>query len=179
MTNGPRSGFDLRTLDPALPQTRWDAARRELYLLNPRVERPLSLDRMVWPRKPLIAEPYTDFWTELPDLLAAAGALGPHDTLIAVRPLARDDREAATLDEAWRSLGFDVCDCTFYSALSNCGYLELERAAWRAAWASKLNAHGLLTNARDALVFTGKSDARVKEHAPFAAYEIFAYTRST
>jgi len=40
-------GFDAREMTS--PARAWHADRRELYLLRPEVERPLSVDALVWP----------------------------------------------------------------------------------------------------------------------------------
>ena len=76
------------------------------------------------------------------------------------------------VEPGWRPLGFDIADGAI-SGLSNCGYLPDEAHALREAWAARLNEHGLFDEARDALAFRAVTDARVREHAPFAVYGIW------
>jgi hypothetical protein len=75
----------------------------------------------------------------------------------------------------WRSLGHDVCDESFCSGLTNCGYDE-ERAEWRIRWAPKLNDHGLLAGVGDAFEFCAATDLRVSEHAPFYVLDLLRPT---
>jgi hypothetical protein len=75
------------------------------------------------------------------------------------------------LDEAgtpaWTPLGYDLADGALISGLANCGYLEEERDSLKAAWAGRLNEHGLFDNIRDAAAYRVITDQRVQEHAPF------------
>jgi hypothetical protein len=71
------------------------------------------------------------------------------------------------VEAGWRFVGYDVADEGNISGLSNCGYTELEAAALRPAWASKLNEHGLFLELDVALAFRSLTDQRVVEHAPF------------
>ncbi len=50
----------------------------------------------------------------------------------------------------------------------DCGYEEVEADALRAAWAARLDEHGLFAEVQDALAFRRATDTRVPEHAPFA-----------
>lgn len=77
------------------------------------------------------------------------------------------------VEPGWRLLGFDIADGTAISGLSNCGYQEDEADALRDAWAPRLNEHGLFVEVHDALAFRAVTDARVREHAPFAVYAIW------
>lgn len=77
------------------------------------------------------------------------------------------------IEPTWRPLGFDIADGTTISGLSNCGYEADEADMLRSAWAARLNEHGLFDDVADALAFRAITDARVREHAPFAVYAMW------
>ncbi len=77
------------------------------------------------------------------------------------------------VEPRWRPLGFDIADGTTVSGLSNCGYKADDALAFRDAWAPRLNDHGLFDEVHDALAFRAVTDARVREHAPFAVYALW------
>ncbi len=77
------------------------------------------------------------------------------------------------VEPTWRRLGFDIADGTAISGLGNCGYEADEADTLRDAWAARLNDHGLFDDVHDALAFRAVTDARVREHAPFAVYAVW------
>jgi len=180
-------GFDAR--EAISPVRDWDAARRELYLLRPEVTRPLSVDALVWPS---VFERLTDLgwtgpvealWDDLARMDAKLEALpGTPRWRIAVAWVPENDARrtaspptpAETTPDApaddWSILGFDVADSMHISGLSNCGYQDSERAAFRRDWAGELNEHHLFGNPATARAFRDATDARVPEHAPFFVY---------
>ena len=172
-------------MDPEAPDPAWDGARRESYLLRRDVGRPLSVDRSVWPSCPEPdgqRSPDALPWVSVDEVRQRARQLHGVTIVIGLVVEISDDEalaarqgiESAVLVEpGWRLLGFDVADETGISGLSNCGYQEDEADALRDAWAPRLNEHGLFDEAADALAFRAVSDARVREHAPFAVYAIW------
>ncbi|MBN9167030.1 MAG: hypothetical protein BGO98_05470 [Myxococcales bacterium 68-20] len=178
------AGADVRAYPSG--DSDWTPERRMDYLLRPEVTFPLSVDPQVWKRFP----------TDLPGPLAwipiveveRRVALMPskHRLCVAIfGAAAEDDAEAEdlrrrtgaetalTADQAWTFVGFDVADDVIgVSGLSNCGYGE-ELDELRAAWASRLNEHGLFRHLDEAFGFRKLTDARVSEHAPFTVYGIW------
>lgn len=75
--------------------------------------------------------------------------------------------------DEWTQLGYDVADAALTSGLSNCGFLEDERARLRDEWAGRLNDHGLFDSRDDATAFRALSDTRIAEHAPFHVFALF------
>ena len=63
--------------------------------------------------------------------------------------------------------------------MSNCGYKAEEADALREAWGARLNDHGLFDEIHDALAFRAVTDARVREHAPFAVYAVWMVEDAT
>jgi hypothetical protein len=189
-------GFDAREL--WIERSRgWPDARRAQYLLRPDVEKPFSVDVIVWPTifrddqvemlhlgsdvgvgglpRPQWVGPH-GLSTNLEELQSRARACARAFATIAVvartHPLAA---ECAALETSpakdWASLGFDVADEYLLSGLMNCGYDD-EHPDAKARFASKLNKHHLFITKEDAEAFVGYSNDRVREHAPFFAYEI-------
>jgi hypothetical protein len=70
-------------------------------------------------------------------------------------------------------LGFDIADAASISGLTNCGYTDEDQRALRPAWASRLNAFGLLKSLDDAIAYRQICDTRVAEHAPFWIYALW------
>lgn len=73
----------------------------------------------------------------------------------------------------WSFLGHDVADTALTSALTNCGLRDDERDALAAAWAPRLNAHGLFDAYADAADYRALSDTRIAAHAPFAVFALY------
>jgi hypothetical protein len=146
----------------------WTVERRERYLLRHDVVLPISLDRWVFP--------------ESND--AGRGAI---DLVVTFVPTA--DSKAVTLkwrgwqlyeedvpqSPEWHCLGYDVCDKSGTSGLTNCGYEEGDRNVV-AGFATRVNEHHLFRTIEDADAFRDVSDRRVPEHAPFGVLAIYAPT---
>jgi len=183
-------GAEVR-VDPEPPDPSWDDARRENYLLRRDVGRPLSIDRTVWPSCPMAdgrRSPDALPWVSIEEVRQrAVEARTTHQLGVVTIALglvienANDEALAASqgiktetvVEPGWRLLGFDIADGTAISGLSNCGYKVDEAAALCPAWAGRLNEHGLFEEMHDALAFRTLTDARVREHAPFAVYAIW------
>jgi len=137
--------------------TDWDSARRERYLLRLDVERPLSVDKRVWP-------------IEIGDGGCHVGfSVSDQEAPEQVRSI-WFPRE---VEGEARLLGYDIADDVFLSGLSNCGYTDEEKTALRSTWASRLNRFHLFDQADVAFEFKTLTEARVPEHAPFFVFGIY------
>jgi hypothetical protein len=172
-------------VDPTLLEEAWSLSRREQYLLRPEIRRPLALDPNVWPRAGA-EQPVPLPWVSVDEVMRQGEELARDgNCLIVLGAVAEDEREAAELrresgvdarldvDAGWTALGFDIVDEPgFISGLCNCGY-RAELPDLRAAWAARLNEHGLFVSGADALAFRELTDVRVPEHAPFRVVGIW------
>lgn len=81
----------------------------------------------------------------------------------------------SSISKKWSLLGYDVCDASGTSGLTNCGFLpEIEDVnALRNYWTLFLNRYHLFFNIDDALAFKKFSDQREKKHAPFFVFSIW------
>lgn len=181
-------GFDARAPVNA-PDALWSEQRRSVYLLRPEVERPLSVDRRVWP--PVPAAELTDgfapdYWADLDALRrkCVEADLAPGDfTLIALGVADETDRERSLLvpcrpssvQPDWCRLGYDVADTGLTSGLSNAGFLaEVEDVdGLRSSFGSQLGENGLFASPDDADAFRVRCDERLPEHAPFLVHALF------
>ncbi len=182
-------GFDAREM--LSPPRAWNAERREVYLLRPEVERPLSVDALVWPSVfealPGVAwtGPVQALWDDVGRMDQKLRAVaGTQPWRIAVAWLPENDGRGAVLPaisnttpdvpgDGWSFLGFDVADGMHISGLSNCGYEPAERETFRRDWARELNGHHLFEDPVAARAFRDATDARVREHAPFFVFALF------
>jgi hypothetical protein len=185
-------GFDAREM--VRPASAWNAERRELFLLRPDVERPLSVDTAVWPSvygEPPHVEwhgPNQSLWDDLERMderlqaipstarwRIAVGWLvenaGAHTGPGATPPYIAETRPGAAA-EAWSVIGFDVADGWLTSGLTNCSYLASERAIFRRDWSGELNEHHLFESPATARAFRDASNRRVPEHAPFFVFAL-------
>ena len=185
-----RAGAEVR-VDPELPDPSWSDARRETYLLRRDVRRPLSVDRTVWPSCPMAdgqPSPQALPWVGVEEVRQRAVETGatrqPHAVTIVIGLVIENSNDEAlaasqgidtevAVERKWRPLGFDIADGTTISGLSNCGYKADEAEALRDAWAARLNDYGLFDDVHDALAFRAVTNARVREHAPFAVYAVW------
>lgn len=174
-------GFDTR-IDTAAARARWDPDRREQFLLRLDAD-PLSVDEAVWPRdlSPLGDEEFevvTPRYASLEDAIANAG---PGEVVIGItawRGRGEPELPAGPAwpmkpDPDWERLGWDVVSGVFPSAVSNCGYDEDQRDAWRSRWAPELNACHLFDELPIAFAFRDASQRRVPEHAPFSVMGLY------
>ncbi len=178
-------GFDARAGLDASPSD-WSPERREQYLLRRDVRRPLSVDEAVWTRRDsalgegLDVHIETPKWTDLSTALAATPA---DETLVAItvwqglsEPAMspRGEVRPSALDAGWERLGWDVVDGLFPSALTNCGYREDDRRAWRAEWEGLLNEHHLF---RELPAAFGFRDARARDVPALATLVVMGLYR--
>jgi hypothetical protein len=144
----------------------WDQSRRQQYLIRLDVALPVSLDRRVLPEA-------VDWDVAVLDLMAAVvPANAPAAAIDALRGWELFD-QALPLEPEWERLGYDICDATGTSSLSNCGYEPGEREALT-TFALQLNEHHLFREVEHADEFRAASDLRVPEHAPFVVIGIYA-----
>jgi hypothetical protein len=185
-------GFDAREQFLASGEF-WPPDRRRTYLLRPEVERPLSVDALVWPSVfhelpvPDCGGVAADLWDDLDEMRAALAERPPVAHRVVAVSWITDDATAkggprrsprdampCALGAEWELLGHDVADGGCLSGLSNCGYSALERAELAPRWAPRLNAAHLLATVDDAFAFRRLADTRVSEHAPFFVYALRA-----
>jgi hypothetical protein len=184
-------GFDIR--EPLGRPSGWDDDRRSRFLIRQSVERPLSVDRSVWPaldsekneQNPLyLSGSVHQILRDRPEL--ATGSSG--DPVIIEVGAVEDEQSA----EYWRrvfygylrphedtgitarfdDLGYDVADRYLLSGLSNCALSEQELAALRREWTDRINRFGLFEEAASATSFKDVCDRLIPEHAPFCAYRL-------
>jgi hypothetical protein len=145
---------------------------------------------------PVRGNPYFvafDLWNELDEMLAAYVPGMPDDCGIALGLLVPEDEAGIRREERdpwwslatqiptrpsdvganWASLGFDVANSGFLSALSNCGSPEKELAQLRARWATHINDKGLFLSASEAEAFCIDANVRVAPDGPFHVFEVF------
>jgi len=79
----------------------------------------------------------------------------------------------AEVEPGWELLGYDVCDGSLVSGLSNCGYRAEEAQVLRARWAGQLNEHHLFRDWEQAEGFCQGANERAPEHAPFLVYGLY------
>jgi hypothetical protein len=76
-------------------------------------------------------------------------------------------------EPAWTVLGYDVANSGFNSAVSNCGMLDEERPALRAAWGPRINPFGVFGTVEDAVAFCTDANQRLADNGPFYVMELF------
>jgi hypothetical protein len=180
-------GFDARMALGTIDES-WTDERREMYLLRTDVVQPLSTDRAVWPTPVGVDESMLSVplpWVGLHELhRQLRGRVGRDDVVIVA--IGVDDsgqsaverllgtEGALTAEASLQFLGFDVSDLALTSGLCNCGYDATDPVAeLRSAWATKLNEHGLFSEASDATGFCAVTDVRVPEHSPFFVFALW------
>lgn len=196
-------GFDAREAWIGYAEA-WPESRRERYLLRTDVEKPLSVDRLVWPSllernlgarasasNPLgLRNAIDDVQRVLAESTQRlAGPYMPVAATLAAIQLAPDEEQQwapifAVLpgggpSRDWPLLGYDVADLGLTSGLMNSGYSSDDRAALHARWAPLLNQFHLLTDREQATEFKTISDRRVPEHAPFFVYGLYRIEQVT
>ena len=183
-------GFDIRAA-PNAPNG-WDDDRRSRFLIREDVERPLSVDRSVWPAiDPGRNEDNPLFlWRSVHRILAehpglAAPTSGP--AVIEIGALEDEQsggywqrvfhgylrtEEDAVLVIKFSALGYDVADRYLLSGLSNCALPRDDLALLRQKWVGRISPSGLLQREEHAKEFKEVCDRLIPEHAPFCAYRI-------
>ncbi len=168
----------------------WTTDRREIYLLRKEIQRPISVDRRVWPPVEPAQTPSVgafDYWTDLSALRQALrmAEFNKHTvSLVALVVCTMDEAANALLmpcdppfiDKGWRSLGYDIADNGLISGLSNCGFLKEEGddvEEFRREFGPNLNDYGLFDRFDDADEFRIWSNKRMPEHCPFLVHELF------
>ena len=194
-------GYDVRSdwkTDPA----DWSEKRRDLYLINKEVSRPLSTDRSVWPslfdvlefsEERTIQENVCQLYDDSNELKDMAQKISKKNklpwVLIAITLLwetvAKNERgmwseflhclsvKPLNLPETAKWMGFDVSDQAFLSGLTNCGYDRIQKSELIAKWGPHLNEFHLFHHFDQANDFKDFTNGRVKEHAPFYVYGIW------
>jgi hypothetical protein len=154
---GPRNG------------TLWSPERRRHHLLDPECRLPISIDTRV-----TVEASAEDPTADLIELVATAHLTTATSTVWTKwGSFFEGTMKAAPESEGWLSIGFDVCDQAFYSALMNCALGEQQHARLGAYWSFALNQYHLFRRAADADSFREKANELVPEHAPFAVVQIF------
>jgi hypothetical protein len=148
----------------------WPEARRQAYLLKTDVPVPWSLDVRVLPESD--GDVQGSNWGEVACTVVAAGPAHDHDLW-----RGSEVYGANPSPPTWKLMGYDVCDITGTSGLSNCGYSPADVAALRKRWASSLNDCHLFRAFDEALLFCRDADVRVPEHAPFFVIGIWLLTQ--
>jgi len=169
-------GFDLRSIGP---DSSWTADRRARYLLRRDVTSVRSVDPLVWERPPGLPSPPKPegLWPSLPDLFAAARAVGLAGVVaVRITALGADGRTPESVGPIGGvdvRLGYDVADWDLLGGLANCSYTPEEAASLAPVWAPLLNQWHLFDDPEDATAFAAVTAERVPEHAPFFAYGIY------
>lgn len=186
-------GFDAREMSRDLGEL-WPPERRALYLLRLEVEKPLSVDRAVWPT--VLAKPAgpLGLWESDDAVNRELRRQGSPDAYwivsLALHTAGLSDIERRTwtpflvsvdpdLCDSWTLLGYDVADLALTSGLMNCGYDGKQVEGLRTKWGPKLNASHLFSTADAAQAFARMTDKRVPEHAPFFVYGLYLVARSS
>lgn len=142
----------------------WSSDRRRAYLLRDDVDLPWSLDPRVWP-----VAASTDPKSDIRKISAVFTGTERRSTAW------RGDRIFDGLPDAplWLLVGYDICDSSGTSGLTNCGYDLVERESIQKHWAGRLSDRHLFCKVEDAEEFCDLTDLRAPEHAPFFVIEIW------
>ena len=147
----------------------WAQSRRERYLLGASQLAPLSVDTDVLP----LAEP----GDPAGDLLELVGTFTPGTCSSTEAEL---EHQFAQSHNLWRPvpqglfrLGYDVCDPSLKSGLTNFASPPNNRESLGAYWAMVVNQFHLLQNHADARALAEKRALAAPSHAPFFVVELF------
>jgi hypothetical protein len=187
-------GFDVRELIPDWI-TRWRPERRQLFLLRDDIQQPYSVDAAVWPYVPQLEAdlpswfgPQRQSWDSLSAMDQYVNTHGGYTAstmrigiglVLATELEGWDWGEALELgievsDLKGKLLGYDIANFYLLSGLSNVGYSEDELATLKPVWSPYLNEHHLFTDVDKAHEFKALTSNRVKEHAPFFVFGLYA-----
>ncbi|HTM48012.1 MAG TPA: hypothetical protein VL285_05015 [Bryobacteraceae bacterium] len=190
MSEGAREkllGFDAREMWRETGSLLHPSHSRSTFLLREDVKKVFSADVLVWPSvfdgagRPAWIGANPPFWEDLEQFEERLPGGAPFLRIAAtwhIEPASEEEARARTgphdaparpqtRDPAWKLLGFDVCDGSFLSGLSDCGYTPRERIELAPRWGPRLDEHHLFTRLADAFEFRALTDRRVAEHAPF------------
>jgi len=155
--------LSLRRVDGGVRES-WSRQRRSQYLLREDVALPISLDaRVTPPARETNAGEVILLGSFIVDTSAEARAIWQAMSA---------GGESRPKMEGWVSLGYDVCDETFTSGFTNCGYDERFVDEQRRTWSSCINEHHLIDDVDAACRFARFTDLRVPEHAPFFVFRV-------
>lgn len=181
----------------------WGAEWKRQALAAGEVEKPLSIDRQVWPTvfdELDLAEPaytglFPGLWADLgrlevhlasfPDLAARRWVLAAFAVRLASCPAIPEtswrewasDVVPARLGEGWLWRGHDVADRDGASALVVMrGALDERDPDLPGRLAHHLNRWHLLTSGEEAARLVAAADAAVPAHAPFCVYDVWTRT---
>jgi hypothetical protein len=164
--NGHSSFLVYRgTRDVWLARKLWNESRRATYLLKIDTDVPWSLDRKVLP------ESTGDTTEGAVAIVCKVMDLGPGHGVDEWRGAELADIEPAL--RGWELIGYDICDCTGTSGLSNCSYDSSRVHELRDRWSALLNGYHLFPRLDDAASYRLLTDSRVPEHAPFAVVALW------
>jgi hypothetical protein len=187
-------GFDVRDLIPdwVFP---YQPERRHLFFLRDDIQQPYSVDEAVWPHLHHLAAdlpawfvPQRQSWDSLSAMdhyVNAHGGYTASTMRIAISLILAIELEGwnwgeqlalevALSDVKVKLLGYDVAAQSFLSGLSNIGYSESDLAQLKPIWSPYLNEHHLFMDVDRAMAFKAISNNRVKEHAPFFVFGLYA-----
>ena len=164
----------------------WSQERRALYLLDPGIEFPLSVDRAAWPeidsieiKQMLFVDHFTDEFSAPNglDLYSARNSIDEffNANLIAIgfdKPIADYLRKKNSIlgikyRKAMRFVGYDICDDSLISSLTNCAISQEEKSLLQLKYAKNFNEYGLFQDDTCARECALELDHLVPEHRPF------------
>lgn len=185
-------GFDAREMWFSFDNV-WSGTRKNTFLLRHDIYKPLSVDRDIWnsifeldyaQEVPLWRGPVQKLWDSLEELekytANMKSTISGSYWIVAITKLVgvQEKEELQQLydinpdrvNEKWLLLGYDVCNSSFLSGLSNCGYRHDEIDLAIQKWRDSLNKYHLLETLEDALEFQKWTEKRVIAHGPFFVY---------
>jgi len=179
----------------------WGAEGMRAALLRRDVDRPLSIDRLVWPSvfdfHPELEPPYTGLYAGLWDSLQRLRQhldrqeLSGEEYVIAAFTVITAGCQSAEvadisrcgevtvpgkLDAGWRFLGYDVADDSATSALitMRAAADAADPEAHRRRWAGHLNRAHLFDDLAPAVELRRHSNRVIPAHAPFFVYGLWS-----
>ncbi len=181
-------GFDAREMWMST-ETHWSRDRREQYLLRLDIQKPLSVDPLVW--SSIFYNIYDEHiesasdtydplvWTHLSKLKAhlEVSSLQRKYWIIALTCIGDANWYASVspiiIDQNWVLLGYDIATTSLTSGLLNSGYTKEEQRKLNSMWGGYLNKYHLFADRSHAEEFRAVTDDRVPEHTPFFVYGLY------
>lgn len=189
-------GFDIREM--WLCMSDWPQSRQDLHLIKHNIEKPLSVDTMVWqsvfdlnpaPTFPDFRGPVQFLWEDIVQMrqhFNSISSVSQPSWTIAVTVyfdlLTLDERRAwgtlylasfNSIDYSAKFLGYDVADRFLQSGLMNTGYDESYRTRLAQNWGEHLNKYHLFTDYALANRFRQFINPIVPAHAPFFVHGLY------